>query len=219
MLKSLKKNQIIIYVIALMLVAAGYLNYTAGENTIATSGEPDAVYQEDLANVGDATLVNSSDITENQIEENEANNEATEDTAVEDNEEEIQNEAETTESTSTTSEDDYFAKSKLERETMYSQMLETYQNIANSNTVSEEQRQIATQEITNINNTKNGIMICENLLGTKGFEENVVFVNGESISVVVKVDGELEKEQVAQIQNIVSREMDVDISNINITQK
>lgn len=180
MLNSLKKNQVIIYVIALMLVAAGYLNYTAGDKSVETAADPEVTYQEDLADIGDAALVNSNEV---EVEE------------------------------------DYFSKSKLERDTMFSQLLETYQNIVNSNTVSEEQRSMATQEITNINNIKNAIMICENLLMTKGFDKNIVFVNGDSVSVVVKVADELTTDQVAQIQNVISREMDVEVQNINITQK
>lgn len=217
MLKSLKKNQIIIYVIALMLVAAGYLNYTADGNLIPTSSEPDAIYQENLANIGDATLVSSNFIEENQVEENTVQTNEAEEVNSEQNTTVVENTTDTAAIAQNT--DEYFVKSKLERETMYSQMLETYQNIVNSNTVSEEQRNIATQEIANINKTKNGIMICENLLGTKGLENNVVFVNGNSISVVVKVEGELSGDQVAQIQNVVSREMSAEISNINITQK
>lgn len=191
MLKSLKKNQVVIYVIALMLVAAGYLNYTAeGGNSIQANSDPEVTYQENIADIGDATLVNSNEV---------------QDGALVDNDE--------------THTDEYFSKSKLERDNMYSQMLETYQNIVNSSTVSDEQRNIATQEITKINNTKNAIMICENILGTKGLDKNVVFVNGDSVSVVVKVDGGLAENQVAQIQNIISREMGTEIQNINITEK
>ena len=62
-------------------------------------------------------------------------------------------------------------------------------------------------------------MICENLLSTKGFDKNIVFVNGNSVSVVIKADGELAENQIAQIQNVISREMNVEIENINITQK
>ena len=54
-MKLLKKNQVIIYVIALMLVAAGYLNYTTNENSntiIPTSGTEDELAQ--MANIGDA---------------------------------------------------------------------------------------------------------------------------------------------------------------------
>ena len=208
MLKSFKKNQVIIYVIALMLVAAGYLNYTTGDKAIEASSNPEITYKENLADIGDATLVNS-----NNVEDTQGNLVANETT-----DEEADKETEEIQATSVNT-DEYFSKSKLERDTMYSQMLDTYQNITNSNTVSEEQRNIATQEITNINNAKNAIMICENLLSTKGFTKNIVFVNGNSVSVVVKIEGELAANQVAQIQNIISREMNVDVENINITEK
>lgn len=61
-------------------------------------------------------------------------------------------------------------------------------------------------------------MICENLLKTKGFENNVVFVNGESVNVIIKADN-LKPEETAQIQNIVSRELNADINNIHISTK
>lgn len=224
MLKSLKKNQVVIYVIALMLVAAGYLNYTAdGGNSIQANSDPEVTYQENVANIGDATLVNSDDVEDSALVENEetfsgSSMEMNDENGGETNESN-QNAEQATKQVSSENTDEYFSKSKLERDNMYSQMLETYQNIVNSSTVSDEQRNIATQEITKINNTKNAIMICENILGTKGLDKNVVFVNGEVVSVVVKVDGGLAENQVAQIQNVVSREMGIEIQNINITEK
>ena len=97
-------------------------------------------------------------------------------------------------------------------------MIETYEKVINSSNASETQKQSATQEITKINNIKNSIMICENLIKTKGFENSVVFVNGESISVIIGAS-ELSKEQVAQVQNIISREMNAKIENIHIANK
>ena len=224
MLKSLKKNQVVIYVIALMLVAAGYLNYTAdGGNSIQANSDPEVTYQENVADIGDATLVNSDDVEDGALVENEeifsgSSMEMNDENGGETNESN-QNAEQATKQVSSENTDEYFSKSKLERDNMYSQMLETYQNIVNSSTVSDEQRNIATQEITKINNTKNAIMICENILGTKGLDKNVVFVNGEVVSVVVKVDGGLAENQVAQIQNVISREMGTEIQNINITEK
>ena len=46
-----KKNQILFYVIALMLVVAGYLNYTATQ---------DMTKETSARNIGDAQLVNSN---------------------------------------------------------------------------------------------------------------------------------------------------------------
>ena len=97
-------------------------------------------------------------------------------------------------------------------------MIERYQKILENETVSETQKSIAQTEIQNINNTKNKIMICENLIKTKGIEDLVIFVNDKSISVVARAD-KLEQEQIAQIQNIIAREMQVEISNIHISNK
>ena len=125
---------------------------------------------------------------------------------------------EETKTVSTANTNDYFVKSKLERDTMYSQMLETYEKVLNSANSLETQRQSATQEIQKINETKNSIMICENLIRTKGFENNIVFVNGDSISVVIGIE-EMKQEEVAQVQNIIAREMKAEIENIHIATK
>ena len=101
---------------------------------------------------------------------------------------------------------------------MYSQMIESYEKILNSSNSLETQKQTATQEITKINETKNKIMICENLIKTKGFENSVIFVNGDSISIIIGTS-EIKQEEVAQIQNIISREMGAQIENIHISTK
>lgn len=115
-------------------------------------------------------------------------------------------------------EDTYFTTSKLERENMYSQMLESYQQMYNNSETSAEQKTSAISEISNINKIKNAIMIAENLLSAKGFEKVVIFVNDNSVSVIVGVE-ELGPEQIAQIQNIVSRELNVDAGVIHISTK
>lgn len=213
-MKLFKKNQVIIYVIALMLVAAGYLNYTTNGNTnsiIPTSGTEEEL--DKMANIGDAQLVSSNDIVNEAVNNttNNAENAKTENTS---------SNTVTTSSTTTnkTNNSDYFKTSKLERDTMYSQMIETYEKVLNSDNSLEIQKQSATDEIKKINDTKNSIMICENLIQTKGFENSVVFVNGESVSVIIEAS-ELSKEQVAQIQNIISREMNAKAENIHISNK
>ena len=236
-MKFLKKNQVVLYVIALMLVVAAYLNYTpSGDLSSSLQASSDAEELSELANIGDARLVDSDDIIgEETIEINEQNSEQTlvenkdvqEPNNTDSNNEIVTNsipkDSVLTSANSTTqsTKDDYFTSSKLERDTMYSQMLETYEKVLNSSNSLETQKQSATQEITKISETKNRIMICENLIKTKGFENNVIFVNGESISVVIgKVNGqELKQEEVAQIQNIIEREMGVQIENIHISSK
>ena len=186
-----------------MLVTAGYWNYISKESqTIETvsAGNQNSIDE----HLGDATLVSTGELIQ---EENEnTSNENTTD------------EEETEETSAIEKEDEYFEESKLAREKMYSQTLETYQNMLNNSNVSEEQKTIVTQEITKLNKEKNAIMICENLISTKGFENCVIFVNTDSISVIVKAE-ELKADQIAQIQNIISREMGAKVENIHIMKK
>ncbi len=215
-MKILKKNQLAILVIALMLVTAGYLNYTASDDSVSTGAN--VVGQEQYAAIGDATLVNSGELIEENDKQNiinTINNAKNETTNVSTNT--IQ-ESTTDVTQVSTQTDDYFQNSKLEREKMYSQMLETYQKLLESTSISQEQKAISEQEITKINQTKNAIMIAENLISTKGFSDSVIFVNGDSVSVVIKAEA-LQQEQIAQIQNIISRELKVDVTNIHISNK
>lgn len=215
------KNQIVIYSIVLMLVVAGYLNYIENDNSVEISANT-----QNTTNIGDATLVSN-----NETEKDKASDTNTETKQNEEKDDSKDINSETlqqsqTDITNTTSkvnasvdeDDEYFANSKLEREKMYSQMLETYQKILENTTVSEEQKSIASNEITKINNSRNAIMICENLIAIKGFEEAVILANGESVNVVIKAK-ELGSEQIAQIQNIITREMGKSIENIHIMKK
>lgn len=228
MKQILKKNQIIISVIAIMLIAAGYMNYTSNEKqALETAVLTDS---EKYAGIGDATLVSANvadnndlvnnnegqnitdDSTKNEdeIKSNEQNTETKENT--------VQNEINTSTTVTENSGDQYFAELRLERDKMYSQMLESYQKILSNNQISETQKEISENEIKKINDTRNAIMIAENLIKNKGFQDLIIFINGDSISIIVKAK-ELKEEQIAQIQNIISRELKGEIENIHISNK
>lgn len=192
-LKNIKSNQIILFVVALMLVSAGYLSYSMRGTPVSSN----IVSENEVSSIGDAQLVSSNNI----IDSNSLNEMSV-----------------ATSSNSSSRIDDYFASSRLGRDTMYSQMIESYQNLLDNQNVSEEQKTVATQEITEINNTQNSIMICENLIKTKGISDVVIFVSDKSINVIVKADT-LEQETIAQIQNIIAREMNAEIENIHISNK
>lgn len=240
MKKILKKNQVIISVIAIMLIAAGYMNYTTNvKTTLDTAAFADS---EKYGDLGDATLVSSSNVNEtiadetngkqgkDETKETTQQNENGENVNAQNQNEQKENNAESGENTSentaqtsgNTSNNNagnqYFTESKLERDKMYSQMLESYQTILQNTTIPDSQKEISQNEIKKINETKNAIMITENLIKNKGFEDVIIFVNGESINVIIKAL-DLNQEQVAQIQNIVAREMKTEIENIHISKK
>lgn len=228
-----KKNQIVIYSIVLMLVVAGYLNHIENDKAVEISAKT-----QNTTNIGDATLVSNNEIKQEQQDERmkeessqqtsqnkiesekqeEVQSKINEKQAEKANEEESKKDNDSTVTVTFNEEDEYFANSKLEREKMYSQMLENYQKILENESISEEQKSIASTEITKINNTLNSIMICENLIAIKGFEEAVILANGESVNIIIKTK-ELKTEEIAQIQNIVTREMGTKIENIHIMKK
>lgn len=216
-MKVLKRNQLIVLVISLMLITAGYLNFTANQENISTS----KIAGRDDATIGDAQLVstipkeNEEEIVENLLSGNVNNNEG--ENLV--NEQPTSNSVENENNTNTEEKEDYyFTTSKLERNTMYSENLETYQEMYNNTNATDEAKADALTKINNINNTKNAIMIAESLIIAKGFEDVVIFVNEGSVSVIIKAE-ELKQEEVAQIQNIVSRELKVEAGIIHISNK
>lgn len=201
----IKRNQIVLFTIALMLIVAGYMNYTVNtENVLKTAAITDS---EEYAELGDARLVNSNAIVNEELEEEtiETSNERNEDKDVE-------------VSNNNTAITEYFTQSRIDRDNMYSQMIESYEKILSNENISETQRNIAENEIININNKKNAVMISENLIKNKGFEDVIIFVNDKSVNAVIRTEN-LEQEQVAQIQNIIQREMNAEIENIHISNK
>lgn len=227
-MKFIKKNQVVVAVIGLMLIAAGYLNFTNNSQInsnqlLETTALADS---EQMASIGDAKLVSTVPTDTNIVDDEndkeqseEKNNENTIKETQKENKDEankVDSEVQTNAEEVTT--DEYFTKSRLERETMYSQMIESYQKILSNNNMSESQKSTAQKEIKRINEEKNAIMITENLIKTKGFEDLVIFINDESINAIIK-SAKLKSDQIAQIQNIVTRELKAKIENIHISNK
>lgn len=230
----MKKNQVIVFVLALLLVTVGYLGIgkdvegqtqEISSNSVGTVGvvNNENTEKDENETIGDATLVNGPALVPNEEgAKSDASSVTENNNASLDNAKGSENTTETANTNVIQNEqavqDDYFASSKLQRDTMYSQSLSSYQKMIDSTEISAEQKAIAQNEIIKINNQKNAIMIMENLITAKGFKDVVIFINQDSVNVVVKAD-KLNTEDVAKIQNIVSRETDTEIGNIHITNK
>lgn len=228
-MKNLKKSQLIIFVIALMLVTAGYLNFTNNNNLIPTSSLADS---EEMASIGDARLVNANQIGENADNTSEVatnnnlqNSQTTNSIQANgSNQTSINNQmnqnTQSSQSSQTNAniEDSYFTQSRLDRDNMYSQMLDNYQKILENEGLNSDEKSKAQTEIKRISEEKNAIMIAENLIKTKGFEDIVLFVNNGNVSAVVKEE-QLDENKIAQIQNIITRELNVEVKKINVSNK
>ena len=181
-------KQILLSVLALVLILIGYYNFNYSNKYVEVAS------RDNEETLGDVELVNSDIVSEFE-------------SGIVPNEEEIDEE-----------EDNYFDATRLERERIYSEMIDTYQSIISNSETPEDQKSIAVQEINNITKIKNQIMISENLIINKGYEDAVILANNGNISVVIKCNY-LEQEDIAKIQNIIEREFETDIKNINISNK
>ena len=196
-IKIFKKNQLIFLTLGLMLIVAGYLNYTYN---------PEARYKSELTGnieetLGDTIYVNAipSDdtIIKTDIDESNKN--------------EIQQVEE--------DDDEYFVNTKLQRDKMYDEQLDLYKEIINNSQASNQQKEEANRKIEEINNLKNSIMIAENLILLKDIENVMILTTGKNVNVVIQNEQQLEKDKVAQIYDIVTKELNVDINDIQIILK
>jgi stage III sporulation protein AH len=197
----IKKNHILAVAIILMLIVAGYLNYTYNPNN---------VYDVELTgviddNLGDAVFVDSKNIETN------LDNLITDSSSI--TNETAKNIVKNNESV------EYFINTRMERSNMFAEQLEIYEKMLRDNKVEQKQKEVAQEEIKKLNDTKNAIMVAENMIKLKGFDDVIILNNNESINVVVKENDKLTQTEVAQIQNIINRELKANIENIHIMSK
>ena len=222
-IKNENKKQLILSLVATILIVTGYFNFQNVENKNMQAKIEDEISDE---NIGDVELVNSEAlIMENTVQniviQNENVIKEIESKKEEENEKESEKEnkkesEKINEIGNNKDSDNYFVKTRLERDNMYSRMLESYEEIVNNDKISSEQKAVAIQEISNINNYKNGIMISENLIKNKGFEDVVILINNNTVSVVVKKDN-LYETDIVKIQNIIETKLGFEAKNISIS--
>lgn len=193
----IKKKEVLLGLLAIFFMLVGFFSYNPIIKKEYSRIADVQNYSE--ASLGEATLVSSNDV----IEED-----TTPDTTTENPSEEIETSAET----------DYFLEARMARDNTYSENIEIYEKILENTNVSSDQKAIAQNEIANITNEKKTIQTAESLIKMKGFENVVIFKNNSGVSVIVRSDVLLQ-EQVAQIQNIIEREFQIEGKNINITSK
>ena len=111
----------------------------------------------------------------------------------------------------------YFAEARMNKESARSKSMEMLNEMLNNANVDAESKQKAQEDMLALAAVTDKEASCENLIKAKGFEECVVFVNGDSVSVTVKSEG-LSSSDLAKIQEIVSSQTGISIKNIKIVE-
>lgn len=112
--------------------------------------------------------------------------------------------------------DDYFAQARIDRMTSRDKAAQTLQLIMTGGDASEEEKAAASQQASAMSGLIESESKIESLIKAAGFEDCVVYLDGESANIVVKAPDGLIDSEAAQIKDILLNEVSIDNENIRI---
>jgi len=236
MKKLFRRNQIIITTLAVMIAAAGYLNY-AGKQEAASGTD---VYEAGMTDISEEDILaenqslTGSDVNQeiasldqdaediDKLEENETLAAAESDGSVD----LAANETQAAQTgldnpgeavlTSGMNVSDYISSVQLNREQVRAKNKETLMNLINNPNIEEAAKQQAIQEMIEMTAVSEKENAAETLLLAKGFADPVVSISSGKVDVVINAPS-ITDPQRAQIEDIVKRKTEVGAESIVIT--
>lgn len=189
-----KRKQIIILALILVIVVAGYLQYSYRQGSTSA----------DLDGLGEAVYVDS-EIDNGEI----ANSDSAlqEDGSVQSN------------ATASQKAENYFTQARMNKEQSVSASTETFKAITEDVNASADVKEEAYDKMIAMTTNADKETRIETLINKMGFDESlVIFADDGSIDIVVKTPS-LTTAQTAQITDIVTRHADASVDDIHIKTK
>ena len=115
--------------------------------------------------------------------------------------------------------DNYFSSVEVSRKRARDEALEVLNAVVDNEKADEAVKAEALKEIQTIAKEMEQEANIESLLVSKGFEQCVAVISGDSANIVVKHDGALQSAQLAQINAAVYEHTGIEPLNITIVQK
>lgn len=188
-MKIIKKSQIAILSIILMAGVAGYINYKYNPEREKNLGQTMYVNGKDSFTYENVSIYSDKDKSEESISTNATN----------------------------TSDDNELAVFKYDRDNMYSELSENYNNIIKNDNSSKEEIVEYQKKLSELIKQKNLITMVENVIKAKGIDDIVIIpTNNDNINVVIKKQEELNEQQIAQVQQILVDQLGADAKKISI---
>lgn len=201
MKKIMKKNQMIITSLAILIAVAGYLNFAdvdLGLKDQEVSTEGSSILEDVDFDLTDETAL----LDENGADGSSADGEGLQ--------------TETPGEAVLTGSMNFAAQARLSREQIRSQNKADLQDIINNQELEDEQKQTAVNTMVSMTELTEKEAAAELLLEAKGFQNVVVNLTGETADIVVP-DSQLSLAQRAQIEDIVKRKTGIAAEQIVIT--
>ena len=201
MKKILKKNQVIITSLAVLIAIAGYLNFAdvdLGLKNKEASADSSSILEDVDYDLTDETALLDENGTDSSLTDVQDQTTSTPGEAV------------------LTAASDFAAQAKLSREQIRSQNKADLQAIINNQDLGDDQKQEAVSTMVSMADLTEKESAAELLLEAKGFENVIVNLTGETADVVVP-EADLTDAKRAQIEDIVKRKTGIAPENIVIT--
>ena len=201
MKKIMKKNQMIITSLAILIAVAGYLNFAdvdLGRKDQEVSTEGSSILEDVDFDLTDETALLDENGADGSLAEMEGPQTETPGEAV------------------LTGSMNFAAQARLSREQIRSQNKADLQDIINNQELQDEQKQTAVNTMVSMTELTEKEAAAELLLEAKGFQNVVVNLTGETANIVVP-DSQLSLAQRAQIEDIVKRKTGIAAEQIVIT--
>ena len=200
MKKIFKKNQIIVTVLAILIVIAGYLKYTDSNFNDKNKEVTNEIYE---STYGTDDILSNGEIAS--LDENETG-EAVEETTLQ------PGEAVMTSSKLT----DFIIQARIDREQIRSKNKETLLKVINDETVSEKEKTSAVEAMVEITKSSELENTIETLLEAKGFSNVIVTLSDSQVDVIID-EQEITDQKRTQIEETIKRKTDISADKIVIT--
>ena len=200
MKKIFKKNQIIVTVLAILIVIAGYLKYTDANFNDKNKEVANEIYE---STYGTDDILSNGEIAS--LDENETG-EAVEETTLQ------PGEAVMTSSKLT----DFIIQARIDREQIRSKNKETLLKVINDETVSEKEKTSAVEAMVESTKSSELENTIETLLEAKGFSNVIVTLSDNQVDVIID-EQEITDQKRAQIEETIKRKTDISADKIVIT--
>lgn len=196
-----KRNQIVVLSLVLMIVVAGYLQYSYKQSSISASNK-------DTSKIGEAVWVDNSQPVDKQTSAGVAANTKSTSNAKASGAVSASKEA-----------NNYFTQSKLDREISRGKDTDSLKAITNDTAASKEVKAKAYESMTKLVDISQKEMRIETLIKDRGFNDALaLFGDDGSLDIIVK-SPELTNAHAAQIYDIASRQANIPITKIHIKNK
>ncbi len=208
-MKVFKRKQIVILSLIMLILVAGYLQYSYKKSSISTDT------QDVGKSTGDSVFVDNSKTTDKT--QSTVKTQQTKDTNTKDNKD---NKDKSSDSSSkdiaSKKANDYFAQTKLDLETERSKDMETLKSITQDTNADAQSKKSAYEKIMKLTELSEKEAKMAALIKQKEFSDVIVIANEDgNVNVTVK-SPTLTSSQVAKIADIVSRQMNITLNKIRI---